>query len=477
MSDVASGEGHFGPQSSGTDASVRTNVSAVLDKIGLTRAHKLIFVLVALGGLFDVFEQDATGSVGPVLHQAWGISTATIGLLTTVTFGALAVGAGCGGVLADLAGRKRLFTFNLAIYSLGGLICAFAPNITVLLIGRAVVGLGLGGELSVAITLLSEMYPTKFRGSAVSAFNVAAGGIGNALSYAYGLLVLGVLGNFFGGPQASWRWLFGILVLPALLVLVLRRKLPETPRYLLAKGHRADANRVLSILASGRLKNPNTVHTYLGEDTQASLRQSARLGDVFRGRYGKNTLILGTASWMAFGAGISVLTLIPLVLVERGISITRSLEFTVIINAGDLVGALVAAYLAYRVPRRLVTIPCALLACAFALLFGIASSTGPSALIFGGLFQCFALILTTSIWAWAPEIFPTRIRGLGSAIVVDGGQIGGAIMPLIASLLLTSYKDVGMFLMIAIMFVIMAVVLLFAPETHGRRLEDLYGEA
>lgn len=452
--------------------------AAALDSIGVTRAHYVILVLVLLGGFFDVFEQDAIGTVGPTLHVAFGWSASTIGVLSTATFGAMVVGGVSGGLLADIAGRRILFTFNLGIYAFGAIICALAPDFWVLFIGRLVVGVGLGGELTIALVLLAELTPTSFRASAVSLFNVGSGGLGNPAAFGFGVVVLGVLGPFFGGSHGSWRWFFGLLILPALLVLFYRRYLPETPRYLLLRGRVDEANRTLSILASGRL-NPKGLHvrSYLSPDAKlASSRSRVPLAEVFHGQLLRSTITVGVSSWMTFGAQIVVLTLMPTILVARGYSITSSLVFTMVMNLGSLLGAVAAAYLNSRVPRRVVVFIGAVLAFLSALAFGFLANGVGLILALGALFQFFVLLLNTTVWTWGPELYPTRVRAFGCGIVTNLGLAAGAVMPTIAGIIFDGSGIVGIFVLIAGMYVVMAVLALLAPETHGRSLEELHGE-
>lgn len=137
---------------------------------------------------------------------------------------------------------------NLLLFTFGSAVCALAPGYAVLAIGRAIVGFGLGGEISLAVTMLSEFCSSWFRGTAVGLVNVGVGRMSNFLATAFGLLVH----YFFPGPD-GWRRLFGILAVPALLIVFYRRFIPETPRYLFSASKIDEANRVLSILASGRL--------------------------------------------------------------------------------------------------------------------------------------------------------------------------------------------------------------------------------
>jgi MFS family permease len=464
-------------------AKVRSSLARALDDIGITRATKFIILLTMFGGFFDVFEQNGAGATGPALQKAWGLSTPQVALLATVTFSSMVVGGIVAGLLADRAGRKTLFTFNLAVYTLGGLLCAIAPNYGFLLIGRVIVGLGLGGELTIALPLISEFVPTRFRGIAVSLFNMGAGGLGNIVSFIFATLVVGVFGETLDSWGGSWRWYFGLLALPALLVLYMRRRMPETPWFLLSQGRADEANRSLSIVKSGRL-NPRglVVEEFLtAEDvTAAETTRSGSSGrsgrEIFRPPLLRSTLSVGIGSFMSFGGQIGVLTVMPIILVERGLSITNSLLFTAIMQAGALLGTAAAAYTNLHFPRRRVVASAAVLAAVFGLCFGYFGVTTTGVLVFGFLFNFFVLISNTTLWAWAPELYPTRVRGFGTGVTVNTGLAGQAIVPLISASILATLGVTVMFIVVAAMYVVLVGLALLAPETHGIDLEVLHGE-
>jgi MFS family permease len=466
-----------------TETETETRVGVALDNVGLTRAHRLILFCVMAGGFFDVFEQNAPGVTGPSLQALWHLTTTQIGFAASATYGSMVVGGVATGILSDRAGRKTLFSFNLGIYSLGGLICAFAPNFQILIIGRIIVGLGLGGELTIALPFLSELMPTKFRGTAVSLFNMGAGGLGNPAAFAFGSLIIGVLGPVLGGMGGSWRWYFGLLALPALIVLYVRRHLPETPRFLVSKGRISEANRALSVLASGHLNAKNlTVTKYLDESAKTDVATGAShaggydIKDVFRGRLRVNTVTLGLGAFMSFGGQLVALTMIPIILVSRGYSIGNSLGFTAVMQGGALLGTVVAAYLNHRLPRRLVVVPAAILAGIFGVVFALLGTTIATIIVFGFIFNFFVLLCNTTLWAWAPEVYPTRVRATGTGIIVNTGLAGQAVMPPVAAVLLSASGIFVMFALVAAMYAVLAVLAFFAPETFGRDLEELHGE-
>ncbi|MYT73564.1 MULTISPECIES: MFS transporter [unclassified Streptomyces] len=475
------------PAHSATTAQVRPGppatdalsaVGRALDAIGLNRAHKLILLMVLLGAFFDVMEENSLGAVGPALKDVWSLSTTELAFLQTVTISAMIIGKVVTGVIGDYKGRRFALAFNLFLYCAGALICATAPGYAVLALGRFVVGIGLGGEMAAGMTMLSELVPTRFRGAMVASLNVGAGGLGNMLSFGFAALVLGPLGNFFGGPETSWRWMFGLLVIPAVLVVLYRRYLPETPRYLASRGRVDEANQVLTRLASGRLKDTGAkVVEYVPLSAGAAAGpQKVRLSEVFHGRLLRRTAALAVASWMSFGAQVTVLVLMPTILVDQGYSITKSLTFTMVMNVGSLLGAAAATYAAAHWPRRLVTTAGALAACLTALTFGFLAHGSALILLLGGLFQFFVLMLNSTIFAWAPELYPTRIRAFGTAMIAVQGNIAGALVPLGAGLLLDSSGVVAVFGVIAVMYAVMAAAARLAPETFGKRLEDINSE-
>ncbi|MFC6160882.1 MFS transporter [Kribbella jiaozuonensis] len=453
-------------------------LASVMDRIGTNRSHKVILAVVIFGAFFDVIEQNTVGIVGPSLKDQWGVSSAGIGFLASATFGAMYIGAALGGWLSDLKGRKTMFNFNLALYSIGALVCALAPNFPVLVIGRVIVGLGLGGEFVVGLALLAEMTSTKFRSTAVGLLQVGAGGLGNPAAYLFGFVIVGVIGPdlplWLGGPDASWRWVFALLCLPALLVLYTRRHMPETPRYLLSKGRIAEANRSLSVLASDRL-NPRglLVTNYLPENMRLA-QADVRWTEILRGRLGRNSAVLGACTASLFGAQFVLLTFWPTLLVDQGYEIATSLWFTMVIFTGAVAGALVSSVLNARFRRRPTIAVAAALSCLSALAFAFLANGAVAILVLGFLFEFFSWWANCSISTWCPELYPTRVRAFGIGVISNLGMIGGALLPPLAGALLSSLGPVALLSLVGAMCAVVLVAVPFGPETFGRSLEELH---
>jgi len=457
--------------SSGPDSPRVAELDRALDKIGVTRSHHTIIFLILIGCLFDSFEQNAVGIVGPMLREQWGLSASDIGLLNTVTFACAAVGRIISGFIADRYGRRVMLSIDLLLFTLGAGICAMAPNLAVMALGRAVVGFGLGGEIAIAVTMLAEFCSTKFRGTAVGLVNVGAGGLGNFLAPGFGLLVFWM----FPGDNA-WRWLFACLMVPALLGAFYRRYIPETPRFLLSQGKVKEANAVLSRLASGRLSKKNVPqHQYITDDGLATpnARIKVRVTEIFRGALARRTIPLCITIWMTYGAQISVLTLMPTILVALGYSMSKSLLFTMVMQGGSLLGAIAASLLGFHFPRKRVLTAGAVCACLAALTIGFVAKSIVVILIAGAVFQFFVLLLNTTIWIFAPELYPTRVRAFGTAFILATGTAAGALMPLVAGRLFDAFGLVGVFSLAAGMYAVFVVSVQSVPETYGQSPDAL----
>lgn len=453
----------------------RRELSAALDAIPFRRAHVLILVLVAFGALFDAIEQYNVGLAAPQIAQQWSLSNTQVGLLTTLTFAGMALGSLIAGITGDRYGRRITYMYNLLLYTLGALLAAFAPDIGWLLVARLIVGIGLGGELNTGLTLVAELVPTKVRGAAVATVNIAAGGLGIFASSALAALVLGPLESALGGPTHAWRWLLGVLVLPALLVFVYRWFLPESPRYLLVGGRVNEANGVLTRLAANRLRPvkgmPVTRYIDIAEGERLP-RQRVRLAEIFEGRLARNTIVIWIVSAMTFGAQVAITVFMPSVLVARGFDVSTSLAYTTVINVGGLIGAVLASVFGYRFKRRVVLGYGSIAAVIVAIGFGTSASLA-MVLLLGGVLQLMFILLNTTTWVWAPELYPTRVRAFGTGASVTVGLVSASLIPLVAGIIFDAVGALGMFVLVGVMYVVMAVTVRFGPETHGASLEDI----
>ncbi|WP_319433174.1 MFS transporter [Mycobacterium sp. RTGN5] len=455
------------------DDAASPGLTAALDRIGFGRVQAALILLLMAGLFFDSLEQNSTGAMGPLLKDSFGIGNAELTMINTATvLGGLA-GRLIGGYIADRWGRRAALSLNLLVYTLGGLISAVAVNYEMLLASRFIVGIGLGGEFTVGLAILAEIVATRHRGSLLATLNISSGGVGNIASFGFFWLVLGPLNGVLGGNDTSWRWTYVILAVPALLVVFFRRYLPESPRFLLSKGRVEDANKSLTRLAGGSiasLRKPGITQQFVtAADIPARVKSSYI--EVFKGQNLKRTAAIGAASWMSFGAQVTLLFLMPILLVSRGYSLSDSLAFTMIMNIGSLFGACAASYLAGKAPRRLTVSVAAVLGCISAICFASFANSTALILVLGMIFQFFTMMLNTMLSVWSPELFPTSVRAMGTSVVNGIGNVAGAVMPFAALFFFDRAGVAGVFIMIAVMYVLLVVAARFGPETFGKPLE------
>ncbi|WP_243692358.1 MFS transporter [Curtobacterium sp. PhB146] len=450
-------------------------VGSALDSIGFTRAQFWVLMLILAGEFFDTLEQNSIGAMATNIKASLAIGDVQLSTINTATVLGGLVGRFLAGWLADKYGRRFSLGLNLLVYTLGGLLSAVSFNFDMLLVSRFIVGIGVGGEFMIGIAMLSEMVATKYRGGLIATINVGAGGIGNFISYGLFLLLLGPLAAPLGGDDHVWRWTFVILAIPALFVVLYRRKLPETPRWLLSKGRVDEANRSLAVLASNTLTPPADaappVRLTPADLPPVALHSSPAA--VFHKLVLRRTIAIGVASWMAFGVQVTLNFLMPTLLVERGYTVSQSLIYTMIMNIGSLLGCTAAALLANRVGRRPLIAVAGILGCLTALAFAAFGNDTAAILVLGALFQFFTMLTNTTLAAWTAEVYPTAIRASGASIVNGIGNIAGAVMPFAAIALYGSWAFAGVFGLAAVMYAVLVVASRFAPETRGRSLEDV----
>ncbi len=452
-------------------------LGAAVDGISMRPVHYKIFALVALGSLFNAIEQYNVGYAGPIIAEQWALSSTAVGLLSTATFIAMAVGSLLSGIAGDRYGRRVIFMVNLAVFAVGALLAAVAPSYETLLAARILVGLGLGGEIALGFTVVSEMMPTKRRGTMTASLSFVAGGIGVFAASGLGALVLGPMSGILGGEQLAWRWFFAIMVLPAVLILFIRRYVPETPRYLLQHGKINETNRVLSSLASNTLRPGKDFEVERFLDVPEGTRPTEDLGkvrltDIFQGAVLRSTIVGWLLTLAMFGTIVVLTVFMSTVLVARGFEVGTSLLYTTLINFGGLLGGLVGIVAASKLPRRLTFISGAGMCAAFAVCFSFSTNAVP-AVIFSFLLAFTFQVLLANLWAYLPELYPTRLRAFGTGACSTVGLLAAGLGPLAAGALMDGFGEVGVYTLVGGMCVVIAVIATVGPETQGRDLDQV----
>jgi MFS transporter, putative metabolite:H+ symporter len=457
-----------------TDAgSVPTaGASAALEGLPLSRWHRTIVVLVGIGSFFDLYEVFLGGVLAPILAREFQLDSVGKAAVVASGFLGMFVGANVLSVVADRLGRKRVFLLNLLIYSLFSLLAAFSPNIEVFLLLRFLGGIGLGCELVLVDTYLAEFLPAKVRGRYI------------AWAYTVGFLgvpVAALLGGKLVAAQEiagidGWRWLLVAGALGALFVIVMRRVLPESPRWLESRGRYAEAEATVRDIAT-RAGAPTAVDDLPPRAAAPERGQERTTGEVLRiafRDYRKRTVmllifqVLQTVGYYGFG------TLAPLVLVSKGFEITESLGYAALSFAGYPLGSLLSVPLVERFERKYLIIASALSIAVFGIVF--AAAAAPWLIVLAGfLLTTASNVFSNSFHIYQAEIFPTAIRSTASGVAYSLSRGTSVVLPFVAVPLLATAGPVWVFGGSAVLIVLLCLdVGLLGPLTTGRALEEVH---
>jgi putative MFS transporter len=441
-------------------------IIARIERLPVAGWHVRMRAIVASATFFDSFDALAIAFVAPSLASLWLLTPSQIGLLISSGFIGQAIGATLFGWLAERYGRLRVLTWTVAVYSLCSLACAFAWDYTSLFTLRFLEGLGLGGELPVAMAYINEFAKAERRGFFALIYQSI---------YPVGIIAVS-LSAIWVVPTLGWQWMFVIGALPGVLVFLLRRLLPESPRWLASKGRLAEADEVLSEIEmeiSDSLRRPLPPPAANVPQLRA-VKASWR--DLVAGIYLRRTLtvlVLGfISSFVGFGVTIWLPTIYRTVF---KLPVEKSLLLSTLSNVALLLGVLTMTSIIDRVGRKpAFATMFALSAVPLLVVWNMGSDvTVASMLVLATIASYFAAQLQLGMTLYPSELYPTRIRALGSGITGISTRLGSVIGPLLVGYVLQNEGLGADFLMLATAALIAAATMLFAVESRGRLLEEL----
>lgn len=433
-----------------------------LEKLPVGSFHYKLLIVTGLGWLFDSMDTGLISFVLPVLAKEWALTPEQVGWIGSIGLIGMALGAVLAGTVADKFGRKNVFAATVILYSVSTGLCALAWSYESLLTFRFLVGFGLGGELPVAATLMSEYAPSHLRGRFIVLLESFWG---------LGWLVAALI-SYFVIPAFGWHVAFIIGALPALYVFLIRLHMPESIRYLLSKGRVDEAREIiLSLEKKLGVTSAPFDKDFVEESTPIfKLNVWTLWTKTFRVR----TLML----WLAwFGIVFSyygIFMWLPSIVFAQGFEVVKTFEYVLIMTLAQLPGYFAAAWLVDIIGRRYTLSSFLLMSGICAYFFGNAQ-TADSILMWGAAMSFFNLGAWGVIYTYTPELYPTAIRALGSGWAAGFGRIGGMLAPMLVGVLLTggAHMD-SIFLMFASVFVIISgVVLSLGIESKKKSLEEI----
>jgi MFS family permease len=353
-----------------------------------------------------------------------------------VTLLASAIGGWLGGYLADRIGRVKTLQLTILWFSFFSLVCAVVQNFDQLLIARAVLGLGFGGEWAAGAVLMGETIRPQYRGRAV-------GSVQSGWAVGWGLAVLSqaILFSYLP-PEIAWRWMFAIGALPALLVFYLRRHVSEP-----------------EIAAATRVK-------------QIASGDRPALWEIFNGPIIKTTILASLMSTGCQGGYYAITFWVPRFLTtERRLSVVSSTGYLAALIIGSFIGYLIGAWLADRIGRRNLFLIFSIGAIAVILLYTQLPLTNEVLWLLGFPLGFFASGYFSGVGAFLTELYPTRLRGSGQGFCYNFGRGIGALFPFLVGALSTETSLGNAIAIFAVLAYGVFFIAAFAlPETRGRVL-------
>ena len=399
-------------------------------------SEKRTFWACATGWALDGMDFMVYPLVIGTLIAMWKVDAGSAGLAVTVTLLASAIGGWLAGFVSDRIGRVRTLQLTIVWFSLFSLVCAFVQNFDQLLVARALLGLGFGGEWAAGAVLMGETIRPQYRGRAVGCVQS-----GWAIGWGLAVLTQAVLFSILP-PETAWRWMFAIGCLPALLVFYLRRYVEEPE---------VSSRTRTALAAQGR---------------------SASILEIFSPAILKTTILASLVGAGCQGGYYAITTWVPRFLTtERKLSIVGSTGYLAALIIGSFVGYLVGAWLADRIGRRKLFLSFSVGAILVVLAYTQLTLTNEVLWLLGFPLGFFASGYFSGMGPFLTELYPTHLRGSGQGFCYNFGRGIGALFPA-----LVGYLSSSMALSSAIaIFAVGAYVLFFGaahllPETRGRVL-------
>lgn len=434
-----------------------------LDRLSFNRAHGKLLVGSGVGWALDAMDVGLISFVMAALGQQWALSNTTLSWIGSIGFIGMAVGASLGGLLADRIGRRNVFAVSLLVYGLATGASALVGSVALLIVLRFIVGVGLGAELPVASTYVSEFAPAKIRGRVVVALEAF---------WAVGWLLSALIGYFvIPAHEHGWRWALAVGVIPTLYALVVRHGLPESVRFLELKGRFDEAERsVRWFEAPAGIPEPSP-QQIADMNAAASSTSSEATESLWSPTYRARSLALATVWFMINFSYYGAFIWLPSLLVQDGNTLTKSFEYVLIITLAQFPGYAAAGWL-IEVWGRRTTLATFLVGSALAAAwFGLAGHSPGMIIAAGCALSFFNLGAWGALYATGPEIYPTSIRGKGTGAAASVGRIASMLAPLVVPLLLGAGGRVLVFVVLGMSFVVGAVAALFLPERASVALD------
>jgi putative MFS transporter len=450
-------------------------ITARLDRLPPSRSLWLLVILLSVGACFELYDLLMTAYVSPGLIRSGIFQPGAQGFLglpdqagfASITFLGLFVGTIGFGYVADRYGRRAIFTFSLLWYAAATLMMATRTSLPGVDAWRFIAGVGIGVELVTIDSYIAELMPKRLRGRAFA--------VNHAIQFCC-VPMAALLGWIFVPIDpfgiAGWRFVAAFPALAAIIVWWIRRRVPESPRWLAQHGRGEEAERVIATLeARVAAELGTTLPT--PEPVAAEEQTQGSFSDIWRPPYRRRTIMLMVFNFCQAIGFYGFGNWVPALLAAQGAGFTKSLEYSFVIALANPLVPLLFLLFADKVERKWQIVAAACGTAAFGLLF--AQSSAPAWLmLFGIAITTTNTLLSYAYHAYQSELFPTRVRARAVGFVYSFSRLSTVLNAFMIAFFLQNFGNNGVFGFISVaMLVVVLSVGVFGPRTRGLALEEI----
>ncbi|MEH7436135.1 MFS transporter [Neobacillus drentensis] len=392
-------------------------------------SERRLLGIAGMGWMFDAMDVGMLSFIIAALKVEWELTPEQMGWIGSINSIGMAVGALIFGLMADRIGRKNVFIITLLLFSVGSGASAFASTLAVFLVFRFIIGAGLGGELPVASTLVSESVAVEKRGRIVVLLESF---------WAAGWLIAAII-SYFVIPKFGWQVALFISALPAFYALYLRMGLPDSPRF-------------------EAIKKKEKISAW------------ESVAKLWSKEHSRQTAMLWIVWFCVVFSYYGMFLWLPSVMVMKGFSLIKSFEYVLIMTIAQLPGYFTAAWFIEKFGRKFVLVVYLIGTAISAYFFGTAESTA-LLMTAGILLSFFNLGAWGGLYAYSPEQYPTVIRGTGTGMAASFGRIGGVLGPLLVGNLVAQKVAISTIFTIFCISILIGALAVFVLGKETKRKE------
>lgn len=399
---------------------LRAHSGARLDRLPIGRFHWHLVGMIGAGLFLDAFDiYLQSGVLATLVKGGWSTLQSNAAFISSTLIG-MWLGSLIGGYIGDRYGRRMAYQFNLAVFGLASIAAVFAPNMTVLIALRFVMGVGLGAELIIGYATLGEFVPSLARGQ----FGAILALLTNLSVTATGII------GYWAIPALGWRSMFALVGLGAIGIWFMRKSMPESPRWLEAQGRHEEADALLRSIEAHFPDLPAwdsvafSVTAAAVDTTPVAAKPGYR--ELFRQPLLSRTVLTMIMSAVNMSVLYGLIAWFPTFLVKQGIAVTSTLGYTAVMGIGTPVGCLIGMALTDRIGRRVSIVGVLVLEAVATALYPMVHS--PVELMATGavIMMCSSCITSLAFAVYIPELFPTELRMRGSSLSAAVGRLASA---------------------------------------------------